>query len=366
MASTSEPTSAASSLAASFLRDLSWVNATEGWALAAQPCASEICARLAHTTDGGIQWQMLPDPSAQVSPGSSNGIPLCSLPTCVGEVRFATPAVGYLFGPSLLMTTDGGQSWQTQTGLQVETLAVAAGVVLRVAYDHSGCPGPCQPALQEAPIGSATWRTIIGQLSTPGRSGQAQIAASGSQILLAMFGDQAGPGSAQAMVYRSTDAGASWQLVPDPCSGQGPAGVEEDLNELASAPGGFFAGLCSPHEGTGTFIVTSTDGGHSWQKAGPLPAVQALTQLAAASSTTLAASTGATGGAGPFTARLFVSTDGGQHWTTAISDPQEITSLGVPAWLGFETAHVGRWIGDPHSVWTTEDGGDHWSQSPFR
>ena len=130
----------------------------------------------------------------------------------------------------------------------------------------------------------------------------------------ACTGSQAGPASAQADLYRYTDAGASWQEEPDPCAGEGPAGVEEDLIDLANASGVFFAGLCSPHVGTGSFVVTSIDGGSSWQKAGALPAVQTLSQLA------------------------------------AVSDPQQITSLDVPAWLGCETAEVCRWIGDPHSV----------------
>jgi len=349
-----------SGLAASSLQDLSWLSTTEGWALATQACATGSCARLAYTTDGGDQWQQLPDPPT----AASRDCPLNGT-TCVSGVRFATSMVGYLFGPSLLMTTDGGHTWQLQAGPLVETLTVADGVVFRVAYGHSGCPGPCQPTLQEAPFGSGTWQTLIGQLSTPDRSSLAQIVASGQDLLVAMYGSQAGPFSAQATVYRSTDVGGSWQLMSDPCAVQGPSGVEEDLIDLAGAPGGFFAGLCSPHVGTGSFVMTSTDGGSSWQKVGALPAGQILNELAAASSSTLAVSTGATSGAGPFTAQVFVSTDGGQRWTRAASDSQQITSMGVPAWLGFETSQVGRWIGDPHSVWTTDDGGNHWTQAPF-
>lgn len=334
-------------LADTFLQDLSWVSPTQGWALAAQPCGTGRCVLLAYTTDGGSEWQVLPNP-----------------PT-LGALRFATPTVGYLYGPSLFMTTDGGHSWQAQGGLQVETLAVIDGAVYRVAYDGTGCPGPCQPTLQKASIGSSIWRTLIGQPATPGRSGSAQIVGSGSTLLLATYGSQAGPVSAQAILYRSTDGGGSWQQMPDPCSGQGPTGMEEDLIDLAGAPGGFFAGLCSPHAGSGSFVVTSRDDGSSWQKAGPLPA-QGLSQLAAATATTLAVSTqGISYGSGPSVSQLFISTDAGQHWILAKSDAQQVTSLGVPGWLGFETAQVGRWIGDPHSIWTTNDGGDHWAQSPF-
>ena len=350
-------------LAYSWLVDLSWVSATDGWALAARPCISGTCARLAHTTDGGVHWQALPNPPARLQDGTVD----CAKVACVSGVRFASPTVGYLYGPALLMTSDGGRTWRAQPGLQVETLTIAGSQVYRVAYDHGGCPGPCLPTLQRAAIGSSAWRPLIGQLAYPGRSGAAQIVASGSTLLLAMFGSQAGPVSAQAVVYRSADSGAAWQQRTDPCSGRGAGGksAEEDLTDLAGAPGGFFAGLCSPHTGSGAFVVTSSDGGESWQTAGALPSVQALALLAAASPTTLAVSTGAAGGSGVFTARLLVTTDAGRHWTAAATETQQILQAGVPAWLGFETSQIGRWISAPHSVWSTKDGGLHWTRTRF-
>jgi hypothetical protein len=350
-------------LAYSWLVDLSWVSATDGWALAAQPCIFGTCARLAHTTDGGVHWQALPNPPAQFQDGTVD----CVKAACVSGVAFASPAVGYLYGPALLMTSDGGRTWRAQPGLQVETLTIAGGQVYRVAYDHGGCPGPCSPTLQRAAIGSSAWRPLNGQLAYPGRSDAAQIVASGSALLLAMFGSQAGPVSAQAVVYRSADGGATWQQRTDPCSGRGAGGMteEEDLTDLAGAAGGFFAGLCSPHTGSGTFVVTCSDGGQSWQTAGALPGVQGPALLVAASQTTLAVSTGTVGGSGAFTARLLVTTDAGRHWTTAATETQQILQAGVPAWLGFETAQIGWWISGPHGVWGTKDGGLHWTRTRF-
>ncbi len=125
-------------LAYSQLADLSWVSATDGWALAAQPCASGTCARLARTTDGGVHWQPLPDPPARLQDGTVD----CSKVACVSGVRFASPAVGYLYGPALLMTSDGGRTWREQQGPQVETLTIVGSQVYRVAYGHTGCPAP--------------------------------------------------------------------------------------------------------------------------------------------------------------------------------------------------------------------------------
>jgi len=275
------------------LVDMTWVSTTEGWALGAQPCGQGFCSRIADTTNGAaFLWQMLPDPPAQVpGPGVD-----CSRVTCVSSLRFANPSVGYLFGPALLMTTDGGRSWRAQPGPLVETLTVAGDHVYRVSYDHGGCPGPCQPFLQEAAVGGSSWRTLIEPLTTPGRSSSAQIVGSGGVLITALYGSLAGPVSAQASVYRSGDGGVEWQTQPDPCGGRGPAGnaEEEDLVDLTTAPGGFFAGLCTPHGGAGAFLVTSNDGGLSWRATAPLPAGQEPALVAAASPTTLAVATGPT------------------------------------------------------------------------
>ncbi len=345
------------------LQDLSWISRTEGWAMASQPCVTGLCVRLEHTTDGGAHWQPLPDPPALVQGGPVN----CSKAVCVSHVRFASSKIGYLFGPGLLMTTDGGHTWQVQHGLNVETLKVSSGRAYRIAYSQTGCPGPCAPTLQESEPGSTSWKTLISQLTSPDRSATAQIVSSGSAILVALYGSSAGPVLAQAVVYRSTDNGVSWQPMNDPCSGLGPSGKgqEEDLIDLAAAPQGHFAGLCSPHSGFATFVVSSANDGQSWNIAGILPKTQDLTQIAMVSPSVIVVSTGSTGGSGTFTARLLVSTDVGQNWTTAATDTQQITQMGIPAWLGVETSLVGRWISGPHSIWRTNDGGLHWTKTAF-
>ncbi len=356
-------TTGTSGLKDAVLQDLSWISTTEGWAMASQPCAAGLCVRVAHTTDGGANWEPLPEPPALIQGGFVN----CSKAVCVSHIRFASSTIGYLFGPELLMTTNGGHTWQVQHGPNVETLKVSSDKVFRIAYSQEGCPGPCEPILQEAVPGSTSWRTLINPLTSPDRSASAQIVSSGSTIVVALYGSPAGPVLAQAVVYRSTDNGASWQSISDPCSGLGPGGKgqEEDLIDLAAAPQGFFAGLCSPHSGFATFVVSSDNAGQTWKIAGVLPKTQDLTQIAAASSSVIAVCTGATGGSGAFTTQILVSTDGGQHWTTAAMETQQITQLGVPAWLGFETPMVGRWIGGPHSLWSTNDGGLHWTRATF-
>jgi photosystem II stability/assembly factor-like uncharacterized protein len=348
------------------VQDLSWRSSADGWALAAaKTCRAGSCARLLHTTNGGHRWNAVPIPSGVEI---SDGAYACQKHPCVSAVSFTDATVGYLYGPGLLMTTNSGRSWRILRGREVETLSVIRDRVYRVAYQHTGCPGPCQPALQEAAIGSTRWRTLIGKLATPDRSGSTQIVGSGPTVLLTAYGSQAGPVSARAVLYRSSDAGTSWVEHDDPCSGRGPRGAgEEDLIALTSSPGGFFAGLCTPHTGAPkAFVVTSTNGGATWKTGGALPPVRYPALLAAASDRTLAISTGPTGGSGPFTAKLLLSTNGGQSWHQAATDPQHLTSTRAPAWLGFQTPRIARWIGDPSSVWTTLDGGAHWTPTAIR
>jgi photosystem II stability/assembly factor-like uncharacterized protein len=348
------------------LLSTSWISATQGWALAAQPCTAGTCARLARTTDGGRSWQVLPDPPAAIEQGTTD----CTVNACVSQVSFASSAIGYLYGPALLMTTDGGWTWQVQPGRQTGTLTIAGGQVYRGAFTSDGCPGPCQPSLQVAPAGTADWRTIIGQITEPDRGNFGQIAVSGPDLLVDMVGSIAGPVSANAVVYRSTDGGATWaQLSSDPCSGRGPGGAaeEDDLIGLASAPGGFFAGLCYRRASLDSFVITSADGGATWQVTAAAPSGQALGLIAAASPATITVATVATGGNGIWTSRLQVTTDGGRHWDVAAADVQDLGGGGdVPAGIGFEPALTGQWLGDAHGIWNTTDGGRHWTRTAFR
>ena len=353
-------------LADSSLLSTSWISATQGWALAAQPCASGTCTRLAHTTDGGQHWQVLPDPPAALQEGTTD----CTVHACVSQVSFASPKVGYLYGPALLMTTDGGLTWHVQPGLQTGTLTIADGQVYRGAFTSDGCPGPCHPSLQAARAGSADWRTIIGQITEPDRGSFGQIAVSGPDVLVDMIGSLAGPFPAHAIVYRSTNGGATWaRQAADPCSGLGPGGPaeEDDLIGLAAAPGGFFAGLCYRRASMDTFVITSADAGATWRATAAAPPGQALGLVTAVSPDTIAVATEATGGNGTWTARLLVTTDGGRHWDVGATDVQHLGGDGsVPASIGFETPLAGQWLGDAHGIWRTADGGLHWTRTAFR
>ncbi|MDA8263414.1 MAG: hypothetical protein M0Z47_11365, partial [Actinomycetota bacterium] len=90
-----------------------FVSPTDAFALGGVACSSAPtgwCAELAASTDTGASWTAVP----------MTGIPLESVTPIgtqktaangVSKVRFASPSVGYAFGPALYLPTDGGLSW---------------------------------------------------------------------------------------------------------------------------------------------------------------------------------------------------------------------------------------------------------------
>jgi photosystem II stability/assembly factor-like uncharacterized protein len=359
---------AGSPLAGSFLKDLTWVSDQRGWALSAAPCGRDLCPRLAATTDGGRTWTALPAPPGQVLDPA--GPVSCAPAACVGQVRFATATVGYLFGPALFQTSDGGRSWHRVPSRPVEALEPSAGTVVRVVFDHTGCPGPCDRAVQETTAGSARWRTLLRiPAGSAGEGVAAQVVRQGTSVIyVPVYGNPAGgAGTAHAVIFRSTDGGRTWQHGLDPCGGAG--ADEHDATGLAAAPGGFAAVLCAPRNGTGpTFVRTSADNGSSWGPPHPVPgATRArLSLIAAASAAHLVLATGGAYGLGPFTYHLFASADGGLRWSAVVTgtmhpDPRAPAA----AFLGFEDAGVGRWLSGPRDIWTTADAGQHWHERAF-
>jgi photosystem II stability/assembly factor-like uncharacterized protein len=351
-------------LAGSFLMDLTWVSDQRGWVLAALPCSRGLCPRVAATGDGGRTWVPLPVPPGVIQNGAVN----CARVGCISQLRFATTRVGYLFGPALYQTGDGGRTWRRVPSRPVEALEPSAGAVIRVVYDHGGCPGPCTRTVQETTAGSATWRTLLRIPFASAAGGvTAQVIWPGSPVIYVPVYGNLAAGYGQAVIFRSTDGGSSWQRLSDPCFGAGQP--VHDAAALAAAPGGYLAVLCLSRTGTGsTFVRTSTDYGSSWSPPRTVPGGTRnhLNLVAAASPGRLVAATGGVSGSGPFTYRLAVSTDGGRRWSTAVTGTTQLMPQAPgTAFLGFEDPTTGRWISDARHIWTTHDGGLHWLQRAF-
>jgi photosystem II stability/assembly factor-like uncharacterized protein len=326
--------------------DLTWVSNDLGWALGSAPCGNPPCTSILRTQDGGKSWVGIPAPRAF----------LTEYDTCnsncdqVSHLRFANPLVGYAYGPNAFyMTTDGGASWHQQSGGYAYGLEVVAGSVFRVSAQAAGCAPGCDFRLQRSAIGSDSWQDVA--LPAGGRNAAAELAVSDRTMVLATYANPAGGAEdATSVLFISTDAGANWHRVGEPCPRQ--FSNEMDTTAVTVAPDDSISLLCvlrGPNWEAGT--VTSTDGTH-FEQLRPAPASDGIGAISAHHLYLL-------GGVNGF----YESTDSGQ----------QAVPNGPPVgyYIGFESTTVGRVIGSDHSgggregTWTTTDGGQSWTYHSF-
>lgn len=338
--------------------DLTWISADQGWALGVDPgCNGQRCATVLETTDGGTQWVTVTDLHACLLEAAPVGCPAGT--TQVSSIRFANPDVGYAFsadGGPALATDNGGLTWSLVPGRDVSAIKVSSGTAVRASYSKGGCPGPCDWSIDQAAVGSSQWRTI---LTPPADVNHDRVVLlhQGPEYLYAAFlgAPQTGAGTEAAQLFVSSDAGASWTELPDPCAVLHPGLVAA---MLASAPGGVLAALCAPRSGSGAqFVTISTDSGAHFGALLRLPAgAGRYTELAIASpEAVFAAASG----------RQLVGTiNGGRTWRV-LARGGTSAAAPLPIFLGFESPTVGRWVASGAVLWSTADGGGTWHPQRF-
>jgi photosystem II stability/assembly factor-like uncharacterized protein len=237
-------------------------------------------------------------------------------------------------------SSDGGHTWQQwPLGLGDATDlhgAVAAGV----AWFSKGLD---------------VWRATAG--GKPTRAGA--ISADGLAIwqLTPLDGRRAyalveRPDGAPAIWRKTTDGGAHWADVPDPCTGTRYPG--SPFSTLAAAPDGSLWVVCAVEPGAGSMLkdlVVSTDSGKTWVKRGELEASGYGNKVFPFSATTA----WRTGGR----ADVLRTTDG-THWT----DLTNLESEGAQAFAALDATsavYVSE-LEDGPPVFATHDGGATWTR----
>jgi hypothetical protein len=267
----------------------------------------------------------------------------------------------YAFDPTLVMTRDGGRSWSRVRGPQVESLVSSGSTVFRLAYRHTGCPGPCHAVIERSTAGSAVWERMAMTKALRGGYGESEsLVAAGSSLYAFAWGRIAGGLTSHARIVVSHDLGRRWSVRGDPCGG---SRLRENDAFRATAAGHVLAILCEAKDGSGAaFTALSSDRGMTFVRGGPIP-VAAPVQIAVNARGELAVGNGGIVGDGTFHYRLALSTDRGRSWRVALRDREPLTSDLAPGSLQYSSARDLSWVGYPHVIWLTSDAGLTWRKS---
>jgi hypothetical protein len=295
--------------------------------LGANPiCSKHYCAALVQTVNGGRSWTSVPAPAV---PYVSPFIP-SSFGSAVGvsEVRFANSLDGWLFGPALYSTSNGGKTWRSvNIGGSVLSLETAGGVVDAIVSPckaGASCAGRLR--LEQATVAGGSFQTVVtGPVANLGTIAQPDLSLQ-PPAGFALLGET----KSGATVYATDDLGSpsAWKLFPDPCSS-----THYSLGSFVAADPSTLYSLCSGNGamGSSTKVAVATNGGKStavgrpplWGDGGTVAGTPyAVVVIASASAASW----------------LYRSGDGGHSWSTVKSYGD-----GGAGWndLGFTTPRQG-------------------------
>jgi photosystem II stability/assembly factor-like uncharacterized protein len=311
-----------------------FVSASAGWVLGSTSGGCSGAARmvLRKTIDGGRTWFGGPAP-----PGGVN------------EVLFADLRDGWVFGPGLWATHDGGASWhQVPThGASVYSLHAAGGyVVAAFARCGSSCDA-ARFAVYTSPASADRWTPAPGATGT----GDAQVAVAGESAYVV---SSARFTSAVTLLTGPADGSARWRRLAVPC----PAGW------LAAVAAGTTPGLvvaCAPigYHPTPTQVYQSADAGAGWRRLAGLSLEDSVSAVSLTPDGTILVGGAYTG--------MMISRDGGRTWhaVPAVDDTDAVQGGG-----SFDATMTGNEQGfaivAQQRLWLTHDGGRTWTPVTLR
>lgn len=240
---------------------LAFSDASHGWLVAAI-CATACMLDAAKTSDGGMNWS---DPvsvaSDAPSPDPSPGPPAPWL-----GVRFVGDD-GWIFGPGIFQTHDGGRSWRKTLDGLFPTLEPYGGTVWAIRdCSPANYSVLCTPVLMQSSTRTDVWSRAALQPPLEGAPGSASLFLERAPQGVAFLSEagvrpQAQPdgnrGPSQVL-FTSRDAGRSWHRLAPPCDG---------IQAIRSPDGIHVWALCATPCCTGNWVKAvyfSADGGHTW------------------------------------------------------------------------------------------------------
>jgi photosystem II stability/assembly factor-like uncharacterized protein len=288
-------------------------------------------------------------------------------------VRFADAANGWIFGPGLWVTHNGGASWRQLSthGQMVTSLEAADGRAVAVFATTTTFQ------VYTSAVGSDTWQPV------PGASGPAsggiddvdrnpQVAIEGSIAYVASDGETADDTTNGGVLLSGpADGSAPWQRLPVPCPR-----YNDFPMPVAAAPGELVLG-CGGSAAMGTspkYVYRSTDGGHTWTT-GPAPGSPYTGELPEAGFLDDIAVTPAGAIVASGDREAYFSWDNGTTWhtPTALAAAVSRDAYAGEVLIGMTTSEQGfalplTEIFDANGsswIWMTYDAGHTWTRVPL-
>jgi hypothetical protein len=325
------------------------------------PVGGHFCLTIARTQDGGKTWSSIPTPGADLVPAPT----LNGSHNAVSRIKFTSVLDGYLYGPDLYATHDGGKTWKK---LIIQGIPTAYGVsslestrsntFIILARPDTALPGSdyLLSAIRNSDAFAIQKVPAVSTSATP------QISANESGLMFST-------NRPTADFYYRADASTEWTRIQATCPGAFPSNPAFALATPRSGRSTPQLVLgCGSNPGAGsedkTVIQSSDLKTFTPAKAKP-PLGGILTGIASPDGQTIAvaAASGAT--------FLYVSLNRGASWQTVLSDPNfggapihdlsfVTRSLGV-AVIGHATAANTK----TSSALMTQDRGLSWKEFAF-
>jgi photosystem II stability/assembly factor-like uncharacterized protein len=257
-----------------------FVSPTAGFVLGTQGCSTKLdthpattperCTALVMATaDAGAHWRSVPAPATSLSPNQvqtslSHGHVVVS--PFVSGIVFANALNGWLYGPGLWSTHDGGTHW-TRINLDRPVYSVTVAGATAYAMSTPNSNGVLRQPLLSSPIDRDQWQPVNTVTAKANAATQPNAAFASTVWVATGFSTL---GSNAAELWRSND-GTTWRSVGYPCGRQG------YIVSLAASSATNLLTDCGPRG----VVYSSTDGGlHSQRAPGLMGAGGILGQLA--------------------------------------------------------------------------------------
>ncbi len=343
------------------------MSANQWWILGWAPCGSDSCPTVLGTADAGTSFVALPAPGGRYARKAG------TYPS-VSQIRFANREDGWVFGPDLYATHDGGQQWiEIPVSGSVTSLAAGFNSVFAIVdppYNPCSHTGTCthdtpHPELWRAVPSSNDWQPDVAAGCVSGG-----LAVHQRQVWVMNCANTPDGAAIGSGLLHSSDSGGTFSVEPQPANAL-PCLYRPVSNSVVwdYCSGGHFMSAGISTDGGANF--TATPDSQSSPTADGCPNGSSLI---AASAERAVAACQLPGDP------LLLTVNQGLTWTAvepAINPQSDWEPIGFTtpeigyAFLSRTAARLGTCpagsagCGDTVRLWRTLDGGSTWQQVPL-